>query len=298
MSHPFLPERSTEQLILMHRDAHFAGSFQVMLDYYKAGGKGALPEIDIPAIEALAVEELQEGVNLSLSWLSTEDLEEVKRAKEAYSGLRDLCEKSNPKNPLPTLLARLVLSEEDDPIEEIEAIVKEKNRIVPLLVELLKSEDMHNPLFPGYGLSPALAATCLGLIGDKSALIALFEAIGEGDFFEDEITLKALAALGEPAKKFLLKVLRSVPLNEDNERAAIALVAFKDDEEVAKTCLELLEKPLFRDDFVLSTYLVLGCQGLKTPQDRQKFNDLASTQLPHVKGDCQTIVRQWDENYA
>ncbi len=32
--------------VLMHRHAHFGGSFGIMLDYYEKGGKGAVLEIE------------------------------------------------------------------------------------------------------------------------------------------------------------------------------------------------------------------------------------------------------------
>ena len=74
---------------------------------------------------------------------------------------------------------------------------------MPALIDLLRNEDFYDPLFPGYGEAPVLAAKCLGLIGDKRAIISLFEAIGEGDFFNEDIILDALHVIGNPARDFL-----------------------------------------------------------------------------------------------
>ncbi len=267
---------ATDVAILMHRDAHFGGLFALMLEYYVKGGKGVNPEFDIERILELAEIEKKMNQNLASLLLSGADAEKVARAKEAYKALRDLYDSDQPfiKNPL--LIADLILSESEDPQEEIAAIVKEKATIVPALIELIRSEEFHDPLFPGYGLAPAAAVKALGQIGDKRAIITLFEAIGTGDFFDDDLVLDALHAIGEQAKAFLLKVLHGKPINEDNERAAIALIAFKDDPEVAKECFNLLKDPDVLKDLPFATYLILACEGLKDATLRAEFAKLAT----------------------
>src|SRR5262249_53231399 len=152
------------------------------------------------------------------------------------------CESSKTKDRIPLLIANLILAEEEEVEFAMEAVVAEKTAIVPSLISLLRNEEFHDPLFPGYGLAPILAAQCLGQIGDQRAIISLFETIGEFDFFDEEVSLKALSIIGEPAKQFLLRVLHSRPVTVDNEKAAIALLAFKDDPEVASRCLQLLKE--------------------------------------------------------
>jgi hypothetical protein len=265
---------SIDNLILMHRDAHFSGNFALMVDYYQKEGKGISKEFDLPRIQELQALQVQTGKDPALLMLSGPEIEKVAQSKQAYKALRDLYAVKKPKNQHPQLIADLILSEEYEPDAEIKAIVAEKGAIVPALVDVLRNQDFYDPLFPGYGQAPALIAKCLGLIGDKRAIISLFEAIGEGDFFNDDIVLDALRAVGEPAKQFLLKVLHARPLNHDNEQAAVALVGFKKDPEVSTACLHMLKEIDLAKNETLATYLVLCCEGL-AEQQRQELSDLA-----------------------
>jgi HEAT repeat protein len=214
------------------------------------------------------------GKSLAAELLTGADAEKVGAARVAYKSLRELYHSKNSQTHGPRLIADLILSEEESPEIEMEAIVAEKEAIVPLLIGLLRSEEFYDPLFPGYGQAPTLAARCLGQIGDKRAMISLFEAIGEANFFSEDYLLDALQNIGEPAKEFLLKIVQSEPVNFDNERAAIALVRFKNDPDVAKCCLNVLSKPAVWKDPALAVHLVLACEGLKDPVDQQQFFDL------------------------
>ena len=287
-----------DNAILMHRDAHFGGKFDIMLDYYINEGKGVNPDFDLERIHALAKIEKEMKSDLAPLMLSGAEAEKVAEAKNAYKKLRNLYEKQKPETQNLRLMADLILSEELDPENEIEAIVKEKSAIVPALIELLKAEEFYDPLFPGYGLAPSMAARCLGLIGDKRAIIALFESMGQGDFFDEDMALAALQAIGAPAMNFLLKVVHGRPLNEDNERAAIALIAFKDDEEVSKACLEMLKDPQVRKDVPLATYLILACEGLQKAEDRQAFQELVKDpQTSKILAmDIQAVSKTWKNN--
>lgn len=249
--------------ILMHRDAHFGGHFSVMLDYYKNEGKGVQAEFNIEHIEQLEALEKQLKQNIAALFLDASEAQKVADARDLYKKLRAIYEIKKAKTSYPQLIADLILNEEENPKEEIQAIVAEKDKIVPALIDLLRQEEFYDPLFPGYGMAPGLAVECLGLIGDKRAIISLFEALGQGDFFADDQILKALKMIGEPAKEFLLKVVKGHPINEDNEKAAIGLIQFKDDPVVAKTCFQLLKDPAVQKDPCLPTYLVLACEGLK-----------------------------------
>lgn len=286
---------SKDHAILMHRDAHFGGNFDFMLKYYASGGKGMSPAFDIEQIQALAEVEKKAQANLASLMLSGPEAERVALAREAYKKLRKVYETHVKISENARLIADLILSEEEHPQAEIDAIANKKEAIVPLLIDLLRSEDFSDPLFPGYGFAPSLAAECLGKIGDKRAIISLFESIGAFDYFDEEIALSALKKIGEPAKAFLLKVLQGKPINEDNERAAIALIPFKDDEEVAKTCLKMLQDPDFKKDLALSTYLVLACEGLKSQADKDLFKTLSNDKsLPkELLQDMATISKLW-----
>lgn len=264
-----LPEESPivyaiDSTILMHRDVHFGGSFGLMLDYYRKEGRGVHPEIELSRIEALQQIEQQTGKNLAPLMLSGVEAEQVGEALQAYRELRNLYESKKP-NKLALLIADLILSEEEQE-KAIEAVVAEKGAIVPLLIDLMRSDRFSDPLFPGYGEAPVLAAKCLARIGDKRAMIALFEMLGEGDFFNETTVLEAIRAIGEPAKQFLLKVLRGRPLNEDNERAALGLFCFKDDPQVALACFQLLKDIDLSKHPILAEYLVLNCETLPEPE--------------------------------
>lgn len=283
--------------ILMHRDAHFGGQFPIMLEYYHQEGKGIQPEFDITRIERLAHLEEQLKQNLAALFLAAHEIQKIADSREAYQKLRAIYEVKKPKNLYPRLIADLILSEEEEPEAEIAAIAAEKDKIVPALIDLLRSEELYDPLFPGYGQAPFLAVQCLGRIGDKRAIIYLFEALGQSDFFADDQIIKALKAIGKPALDFLLHVMNGRPINEDNEKAAIALIAFKDEEEVANHCFDLLQQPDIRKDPCLSTYLVLACAGLKDSARRQAFKNMSqdSHLAPLLREDIKGVMHDWEE---
>lgn len=261
--------------ILMHRDAHFGGLFSVMIDYYKDGGKGIQPEFELKRIEELAELETQLKQNLAALFLTAQEIEKVADAKKAYKSLRDIFELKKTTNLNPKLIAELILSEDEDPQKEIEALVKERETVVPLLIDLLRKEELRDVLYPGYGKAAESILRCLKCMGDKRAIIALFESIGTGDFFFDELVIEALKAIGDPARCFLLKVLNKRPLNEDNEKAAIALKAFQEDKEVISAALKLLEQSDVQQALCLPTYLALLFMGIQDPVQRQQVKLLS-----------------------
>lgn len=281
--------------ILMHRDAHFGGNFEEMIEYYEKGGKGIFPDFDIERIRTLHALEKRSQRNLAATLLSGADAEKIGKSRDTYKKLRTLYEHPSKSSKFPTLIADLILSEEEYPEKEIAAIVAEKSGIVPALIDVLRSENFYDPIFPGYGLVPELVIKCLGLIGDKRAIIALFEAIGESDFFNEDIALEALHAIGAPAKTFLLKVLHGRPLNFDNERAAIALSQFREDPEVAAECFKMLKEINIKQNPMLSEYLVLACEGLQDQSLRNEFLSLANNpNTPKtVAQDIRTIASEW-----
>ncbi len=280
--------------ILMHRDVHFGGKFSIMQEYYEVGGKGIHPEFDLKRIELLAQMENEMGENMAPLVLTGSDAEKVGRALDAYKMLRDLYEEENPKSKLPLLIADLILSEEEEAEEEVKAIVEQNRVIIPHLLDLLRSVDYHDPLFPGYGHAPFLAAKCLGLIGDERAVFSLFECLGDGDFGDEKMVLSALRTAGEPAKKLLLKVAKSEPIKEDNERAALGMIAFQDDPEVRETALTLLEKPESLESDSFATYLICVCEGLKTDDEKKRFLSLLErNDLPdYMKRDIEAVAKE------
>ena len=221
-------------------------------------------------------------------------------SREAYQILRAVYEVKKASSPFPRLIADLILAEDEEAEEEIAAIAAiatQKDKIVPALIDLLRNESFYDPLFPGYGQAPLLAVKCLERIGDKRAIISLFEALGHDDFFGDEQIVKALKAIGKPAQDFLQHVIKGRPLNEDNEKAAIALIAFKDEEGVPDLCFDLLQEPDVLKDPCLPTYLVLASAGLKDPIRRQAFRAMAkSDKIPSLlRKDMEAVIHDWDQ---
>lgn len=286
---------SIDSQILMHREVHFGGDFEVMLNYYNKEGKGINKDFEISRIEELYQLQKKTGKDLATVMLSGAEMEKVAKAKQAYKTLRHVYAIKSGKNKIPHLIADLILAENAEADAAVEAVVSEKGAIVPALIDLLRNEDFGDSLFPGYGQAPALAAECLGKIGDKRAIIALYELIGEGDFFNDEMVLKALYSIGKPAKDFLLKVVHGQPINLDNEQAAIALINFKDDPEVSIACLSILKDMDISKHEALAAYLLLACEGL--PKDyHSQFIQLGNKPgAPKtIKQDIQILAKLWE----
>ncbi|MDR3624146.1 MAG: HEAT repeat domain-containing protein [Chlamydiales bacterium] len=284
--------------ILMHRDAHFSGKFSFMIDYYAQEGKGALVEIPLERISYLAHAEEIGQQNLSPLLLSGKDAESVARAKTAYKQLRDLYETETSENSHLKLIADLILSEEEIPEKEVAAIVKEGSSMLPGLINLLTTEEFLDPLFPGYGYGPELAAIALGKIGHESAIIPLFETLGREGFFIEEAILEALKNIGASAKNFLIQALISRPITLDNEKAAMALTYFSEDEEIAPLALQQLQAHSIVAHPQLATYLILMCEGLKAQEERTIFKNLSSDPIfsDDLTYEMKMIIRSWKDN--
>ncbi len=285
-------EEDTE--ILMHRDAHFGGRFDVMLDYYRAGGKGVCDNIDVERIERLQEAEQLAGQDLAALLLTGAEAEKIARVRRAYQGLRDICEMDASTNIHPRLVADLVLSEEEDADGEIAAVAAQGSSIIPSLLQLLHAREFYDPLYPGYGFAPGLAARCLGMIKDPSAIAPLFEAIDTGDFFDEEDIFHALYEIGPAARDFLIRLMVLRPMTLDNERAARALTHFAMDPKVSEMALQQLQDPEVAHHENLAAYLVLCCEGLKGPAERAAFATLASRgDLHRLHLDIDAILKEW-----
>jgi hypothetical protein len=278
--------------ILMHREIHFGGKFSVMIPYYLKGGRGALHHIEMQKIEELAQLEIELGQDLAPLLLSGRDAEKIANAKAQYEKLKEVYEKE--RVGLERLITDLILTEEADPQSEREAICIHKNKLVPSLIDMLRSEELHDPLFPGYGLAPVEAAKCLGQIGDKRAVFTLFEEIGRGDFDRDEIILKAFKAMGDEGKKFLLSVIASKPIAEDNDRAAIALAPFQHDKDVIDKTFELLNDPEVQNSSPFCNYLALLLGDLQDANSKERFKTIAKTAPKDLQQEMMAIIKEWD----
>ncbi|MBM3193660.1 MAG: hypothetical protein FJZ59_05460 [Chlamydiae bacterium] len=291
MEIPLLDEIDLE--ILMHRNAHFGGNFTIMIEYYENEGVGSMPDFDIDRIAEL--QEIQEelGEDLAAKLLPMPAFEEVARSRELYQKLEEVYD--NPKAIIPILLSDLILTEDEEPVTEIKAIIDEGEKMVDPLLHIIDSTDFFNPLFPGYGRTPAFAAVCLDKIGNPKAIPHLFGALGGENLDLEEIFISSLVSFGKPAKTFLLKRLLSKPFSKDNLNAAMALAFFPLDEEIAKTALELLkdESHLLNESF--APYLICLTEGLQSEADRDLFKEITKkTSFPkELKLDGDTIIHSW-----
>jgi hypothetical protein len=95
----------------------------------------------------------------------------------------------------------------------------------------------------------------------------------------------------------LQHVIKGRPLKEDNEKAAIALIAFKDEDGVAELCFDLLQQEDVQKDLCLPTYLVLACAGLKDSTKRAAFVEMSKNdQLPPLlREDMKTVIGDWEQ---
>ncbi len=275
---------SEDHEILMHRDAHFGGSFDVMLGYYGEGDSeklGINPDFDIDRIHYLAAFEKECQQNLAGLLLTGPEAERVARAREGYRRFKSLYAIENEKDKAPRLIADLVLTEEEEPEAEVEAVVALGERVVPLLLEIVRSDEAYDPLFPGYGFAPYLALVVLSRLKSPMAIRPIFEVLSKETVFGDEGVLAALREIGEPSKSFLLQVLKGEPFTKDNIQAAYALSAFGDDTEVALAAFEVLTQPKNWSKQLFCSYLISLSLGLKETPHWDKFVAFAkSAKLP------------------
>ncbi|WP_157952387.1 HEAT repeat domain-containing protein [Candidatus Similichlamydia epinepheli] len=260
--------------ILMHRDAHFGGSFREMIDYYEKDGKGGHPDISIERILRLQALEREFKGDLCDLLLSPHQKRDIQHAQRAYSLLRSSYEKVS-EDPVPALIADLLLSEEVEPENEIQAILAVGSKAVTSLIALFESEQFHSSLFPGYGFGPELAARCLGGIGDSRAIIPLFQGMGNSDFFTEDAIVEALKGIGRESETFLLRLLQSKPFTEENEHAALALIYFRDRFEVARIAMEMLLSGEWNEHLSLCNYLVMIAGGLVGTHLEHQLEQLA-----------------------
>ncbi len=252
MNFPLLDESDLD--ILMHRDVHFAGSFREMLDYYKKDGVGVNEEFTLERIQELNKAEQALGENLSKKLLPSHCFEEVTRAKELYLRLRDVYE-TTPEGSLSQLLSNLILSEDDPPEEELNALIKMGPEAVNGLIHIIDSTDFYNTLYPGYGRTPMFAAQALASIGDQRAIRPLFHALRNDSFEIEEALHSALRSFGSDAKAFLLQRVQKKPYSRENELAASSLSLFLPDEEIQTIARNLLNEADVQKKEVLASYL-------------------------------------------
>jgi hypothetical protein len=278
--------------ILMHKEAHFGGSFEVMIDYYNKDGVGVMPDFDEQRINELFTIEKSLGVSLVESLLPLPAKQMVEKSKKLYQELRSAYEQID--QGIAIKVSDLILTEEELPEKEIQNLVLLGQMAFGPMIHLIESTDFYDPLFPGYGRSPMFAAMVLEKLKDKSAIPHLFAALGQENFFTDDAIIKSLISFGDEAKTFLIKKLTGEPFTKENIYAITALTTLEDDEEVAKVSLVLLEKPAAHKNENFMRYLIFACSGLKHEIDRMKFTQFQSM-IPSnaLKKECGVIIKNW-----
>ena len=283
--------------ILMHRDAHFGGKFEVMLDYYAEEHVGCNPDFDIERIQYLAAIEKETGKDLAPLLLNASEAEAVAKARKAYQDFKKIYESNRPENRYPKLIADLILSEEEEPVAEMESIIEEGSKIVPTLLSIVRSEDSYDPLFPGYGFAPYLAILCLGKIKDPSSIIPIFETISKETLFGEEASVAALVEMGDKAKEFLLELIASRPITQDNITAAYVLSAYPPEETIGKACLDQLKDPEARANPLFAAYLLGPCEFLIDEREKAEFQTISKDPtLPReLKVEMERTIRTWEQ---
>ncbi len=246
-----------DKAILMHRDAHFGGSFDVMLEYYREEKKGAVLPSSIAHIEALAAQEKALQQNIAPLILTGADAEKVAAVRMMYQSLQALYEQLQGKKNIATAISDLIVTEDEDATKEIDAVISYGQEAVPYLINIIESADLQDPLFPGYGYAPLYAAKALGVLKAEKAVQPLFLLLKADDFEYGEAAIEALVAIGAPAKQFLLRQVQSKPIHDTNVLAASALNYF-DDEEVVRVFKELLQDEDVKKNKMLVEYLIIG----------------------------------------
>jgi hypothetical protein len=228
-----------DSLILMHRDAHFSGSFSLMREYYEnEEAKGVCEEIDRKRILFLESLEKRMKQNLAPLILNGKEAEKVAQCIVHYQKLKIL---ADGPSSFESSLAESILSE-----EEVDSIVENASPLLfqkpESLLVLAQSEFFCDTLSPGYGTAPMLAVALLGKMKYEPAIKPLFQLIGRGDFTFESYVLEALKKIGGGAKEFAKKLFLTKPYTYDHERAVLLLFQFLPDEEIEKLFAEKLRE--------------------------------------------------------
>jgi hypothetical protein len=228
-------------LILMHKDAHFSGSFSAMKEYYAhPEAKGVIEEIDPERIELLDSIQTRIKHDLAPLLITGPNAEKVALAKKTYADLQNVA--SAAPTTSEGVLAQAILSEED-----IDKIIARRSHALcarpESLLILATSELFSDPLFPGYGTAPIMAIRLLGEVKYEKAVPELFSLVTRSNFDIESAALGALRRIGSPARMFALSRLASYPYTADHERAALVLIEFLPDREIERLFRSLLDDP-------------------------------------------------------
>jgi hypothetical protein len=289
--HPYHLVDEEDRLALCHRDAHFGGSFAIMIEAYRKHRRGAVLDISLQRLAALEKEEKRLGKNIAPIILSGADAEAVGRARTMYRQLRATYETT--RDPLVRAICGLILS--DDEIEEsARRVLAFRKKAIPFLIDCMASTALRDPLYPGYGLIPQVAAELLGKMRAKEAIGPLFELLSSDEQAFEEAVVPALRAIGKSAKEFLSARVASSPLSRSNEVAAGALLSFDD---VAPFFFEMAKK--FPSAGTFTELLILGCEKLPKSKHAAFKNFAQAHAFPkEIKNTLQFIITSFENQIS
>lgn len=256
---PLIDEEDRD--ILMHRDAHFGGNFDLMLEAYMEDKKSAVLDTSLKRIKTLAAQEKELQKNIAALLLSGVDAEKIAFVRKLYKDLASLFE--NEEKSLPKAIASLILTESDEANEEIDEVCSYGKAAIEPLLEIVESPLLVDPLFPGYGEAPLLAARALSKLQAKEAVMPILYLVKEAPHFENEL-MTVLHSIGDEAKALL-----KARAEHYDDTALQALLSWQD-EEVALFCFGELKKA---PEHALAPYFVLGCEMIPI-KERDEFKRL------------------------
>lgn len=281
--------------ILMHRDAHFGGNFLIMIDYYEEEGKGVQEEFPLYRIKELEGIEREWKENLAAIFLSGADMEKVVLARKSYQEFKAIYASVETKSSPMYLVADLILSEEEEPSQAIEAIVQQGEKMVPFLMSALQNPNTYDPLFPGYGKSAEPLLMALKAFSSPTLLKPLFMLLSERHIELEEHLHSLLRKIGKPAEIFLIDIIKSMPVTNDSYDAAVALLSFASPM-AAEVAIDLLKnwknKSSSHDDFIIQ--LIYLCEHL-SGEDRSKLQKISTSDYwsQEVKEEMEWILSRW-----
>jgi hypothetical protein len=277
--------------ILMHREAHFASNFDLMLQAYKAEDPSSVLDIDLARIYELKYLEEKLGKSLAPLVLHAQDAQTIKRVRTMYRLFQELLQEE--KNPLYVAMAELILAE--DPIEEVEKRCLELQDVcVSPLITIIQSDILYDPVYPGYGLAPMRAAHILGVLKADQAIPYLFYMLSSDTFDTQSAALQALKKIGEKAKIFCIEHLQSRPFSKSNELAAMALASFSCDDQIAQALIHELQDPKVWFEEPLVFYILASSEALPKSTHEAFYEILNNPSLPQeVRDEMQLITKMW-----
>jgi len=277
--------------ILMHKEAHFAGSFPLMIECYKKNGKGAVLDTSLTRLQTLFAKEKELNTSLAPFFLSGADAEMVAASKKLYTQLALLFEQDAP--PLSKAIASLILAEKKEEKEALKEVLEYQEKAIDLLIDVLKTPQLLNPLFPGYGKTPLLAGDALGILQAEKAIPHLFALSLEEDPAFEECARKNLKKIGTKAKDFLKKILEKTPISKAHESALFCLSSFSSPS-LSSFFFSLLQEKYTELPFAL--YLALGCELLPQKQQEELKIFAKKPDLPDsLEKELQFLIKTWDK---